>query len=268
MELRGPPRGRDVPEHEVERVLNAVIDSGITLIDTSIDYGLSEERIGRHLAHRRGEFMLASKCGCIAGQDPANDHPVIPHDYSRDNIRAGVEQSLRRLRTDYLDLLQVHLSPSREELEQHRVVETLYEIQDEGMARFLGISTKLPHAFDHAEMDVFDVFQVPYSALERQHEDVIDRMAVRGAGVMVRGVLGKGVPTDVSDRRQRHWDLLESWQGLEEEVRRERMEPTEYLVRFVLGRPAVSTALIGTASADHLLENVEYVKQGALDDRP
>src|SRR5918995_7512375 len=67
MELRGAPRGRPIPEEQAERILRAVLDSGINYIDTSIDYGLSEERIGRYIGSRRAEFFLASKCGCVPG---------------------------------------------------------------------------------------------------------------------------------------------------------------------------------------------------------
>ena len=64
MELRGKPGGPAIDDAEAGRLLNAVIDGGINLIDTSIDYGRSEQLIGRYLAHRRDEYFLASKCGC------------------------------------------------------------------------------------------------------------------------------------------------------------------------------------------------------------
>ena len=67
MELRGAPRARDITEQQAETILNKVLDSGINYIDTSIDYGLSEERIGRYISHRRAEYYLASKCGCLVG---------------------------------------------------------------------------------------------------------------------------------------------------------------------------------------------------------
>src|SRR5437762_13223244 len=76
MELRG--RGRDVNEAQAERVLNAVLDTGINYIDTSIDYGVSEQRIGNYISKRRSEYYLASKCGCLAGADPAAGTNV-PH---------------------------------------------------------------------------------------------------------------------------------------------------------------------------------------------
>src|ERR1700722_8495546 len=80
MELRGEPRGPAIEDEEAGRLLNAVLDGGINLIDTSIDYGASEELIGRYLANRREEFFLASKCGCPLEDPPAGATPPFPHD--------------------------------------------------------------------------------------------------------------------------------------------------------------------------------------------
>ena len=101
MELRGLPRGSEMADEDAGRLLNAILDGGINLIDTSPDYGRSEELIGRYVGHRRDEFFLASKCGCLM-ELPADARPPYPHDYSPGNVRAAVEQSLRRLRTDHL----------------------------------------------------------------------------------------------------------------------------------------------------------------------
>src|SRR5580692_10612546 len=79
MELRGAPRGPIVDEAQAGQVLNAVLDGGINLIDTSPDYGNSEELIGRYIGHRREEFFLASKCGCPLDQAP-NPTQRLPHD--------------------------------------------------------------------------------------------------------------------------------------------------------------------------------------------
>jgi aryl-alcohol dehydrogenase-like predicted oxidoreductase len=71
MELRGAPRGRDISEAQAENILNKVLYTGINYIDTSIDYGLSEERIGRYIGHRRDEYYRGRKCGCLVGAPPA-----------------------------------------------------------------------------------------------------------------------------------------------------------------------------------------------------
>src|SRR3981189_71473 len=144
MELRGAPRARDITENQAETILNAVLDAGINFIDTSIDYGVSEERIGRYISHRRSEDFLARKCGCRVGA-PAVRGQVSPHVFTRDNILAGVEQSLARMKTEYLDLVQFHISPSKQSLEENGALDAVMELKTAGKVRFIGMSGTLPH---------------------------------------------------------------------------------------------------------------------------
>ena len=160
MELRGQPRGPAITDDEAGRLLGAVLDSGINLIDTSVDYGHSEELIGRYLGHRRDEYFLASKCGCPLSPPP-DATPPYQHDYSPGNVRADIEESLRRLRTDRLDLVQVHMSPGRALMEAEHTVETLQSVRDEGKVRFIGMSGILPNLPDHIAMGVFEVLRSP-----------------------------------------------------------------------------------------------------------
>ncbi|MGB9643894.1 MAG: aldo/keto reductase, partial [Stellaceae bacterium] len=165
MELRGAPRARDISEAQAETILNAVLDSGINYIDTSIDYGLSEERIGRYIGHRRDEYYLASKCGCLVGAPPAPRGDRSPHVFTPENIIAGVEQSLRRMQTDHLDVVQFHSSPSQRTLQDNGAVDALLKLKDAGKVRFIGMSGTFPNLKDHIAMGIFDVFQIPYSAV-------------------------------------------------------------------------------------------------------
>jgi aryl-alcohol dehydrogenase-like predicted oxidoreductase len=161
MELRGAPRARPTTEEQAETILNAVLDAGINYIDTSIDYGVSEERIGRYISHRRSEYYLASKCGCLVGAPAAPVGQTSPHVFTRDNIIAGVEQSLRRMKTDYLDVVQFHISPSKQTLEENGAIDAVMDLKQSGKVRFIGMSATLPHLKDHIAMGIFDVFQVP-----------------------------------------------------------------------------------------------------------
>ncbi|WP_380560330.1 aldo/keto reductase, partial [Streptacidiphilus alkalitolerans] len=195
MELRGVPRGPEMTDDDAGRLLNAVLDGGINLIDTSPDYGRSEELIGTHLGGRRDEFFLSSKCGCPL-ETPTDAPPPYPHDFSPGNVRANVERSLRRLRTDRLDLVPVHMSPSEATLREDRTVETLKDLQAEGKIRFIGMSGILPNLPDHLAMDVFDVFQIPYSAVQRDHEALITRAADAGAGTLIRGGAARGAAAE------------------------------------------------------------------------
>ena len=190
------PRARPTTDEQAETILNAVLDAGINYIDTSIDYGVSEERIGRYISHRRSEYYLASKCGCLVGAATAPVGQVSPHVYTRDNIIAGVEQSLVRMKTDYLDLVQFHISPSKQTLEENGSLDAMMELKEAGKVRFIGMSGTLPHLKDHIAMGVFDVFQIPYSAMEREHEAVIAAASEAGAGIVIRGGAAKGAPSD------------------------------------------------------------------------
>src|SRR3954469_9705955 len=116
MELAGAPKARAIEERDAIRFLNRGVDLGITYLDASIDYGLSEQLIGKALAHRRGEFLLASKCACQVGVEGIGGRGE-KHTYTGENVTAGVEQSLRRLRTDHLDVVQVHGDPTRKQIE-------------------------------------------------------------------------------------------------------------------------------------------------------
>jgi aryl-alcohol dehydrogenase-like predicted oxidoreductase len=260
MELRGAPRGREVTEAQAETILHAVLDAGINYIDTSIDYGLSEERIGRYIANRRSEYYLASKCGCVVGAPPAPRGQRNPHVFTRENITRGVEQSLVRMRTDYLDVLQFHASPSRQTLEEHDAIDTVLALKRAGKVRFVGMSSTLPHLADHIAMGAFDVFQIPYSAVEREHEAVIATAAESGAGIVIRGGAAKGAPSG-GEEAGLQW---ERWQKARLEDVLEGMTPMEFILRFTFTHPGMATNIVGTINPAHLQNNLDALLQGPL----
>jgi aryl-alcohol dehydrogenase-like predicted oxidoreductase len=260
MDLRGAPRGRDVTEAQAETILNAVLDAGINYIDTSIDYGLSEERIGRYISGRRSEYYLASKCGCQVGAPPAPRGQRNPHVFTRDNIIAGVEQSLTRMQTDYLDLVQFHASPSKQTLEEHGALEAVQELKQAGKVRFIGMSSTLPHLLDHVQMGVFDVFQIPYSAVEREHESVISAASEAGTGIVIRGGAAKGAPSD-DKQAGTQWDR---WQQVKLDDLLEDMTSMEFVLRFTFSHPDMDTNIVGTINPAHLQANINALLQGPL----
>jgi aryl-alcohol dehydrogenase-like predicted oxidoreductase len=242
---------------DIAALLNGVLDHGINLIDTSPDYGGSEELIGEHLGGRRDEFFLASKCGCLvgaAGERRPGQTGVLPHDFTPENIRSGVEQSLRRMNTDHLDLVQFHISPSRETLEQNGAVEALQALRNEGKTRFIGMSGTLPNLVDHIEMGVFDAFQIPYSALERDHEEAITDAADAGAGTIIRGGVARGAPEkpvsamDGFPERmvQAYEERRERWADADLDDLLDGMTRMEFMLRFTLSHPQMHTTIVGT----------------------
>ena len=259
MELRGAPRARDTTEAQTETILNAVLDAGINYIDTSIDYGVSEERIGRYISDRRSEYYLASKCGCLVGA-PAVRGQTSPHVFTRENILAGVEQSLIRMKTDYLDLVQFHMSPSKQVLEENGALDAVMELKAAGKVRFIDMSGTLPHLKDHIAMGVFDVFQIPYSAMEREHEAIIASAAKAGAGIVIRGGAAKGAPSE-GKQAGLQW---ERWQKAKLEDLLGEMTPMEFILRFTFSNPDLDTTIVGTANPAHLRANVEILRKGPL----
>ena len=260
MEVRGAPHGRSVTEDEARNILNAVLDAGISFIDTSIDYGRSEEFIGKYIFHRRSEFYLATKCGCPVGAPPDKVQKGLrDHTYTRENIVAGVNQSLARMKTDHLDAVQFHGPQPAEAIDE--AIQTLRDLKSEGKIRFLGVSSDLPHLPDDIAKGVYDVFQIPYSALLRQNEDLITAAAEAGSGTIIRGGVAQGEPGQGRGRD-------ELWQKFHEakldELREEGETRSGFMLRFTLSQPCLHTTIVGTKNPDHLQDNVKAAQRGPL----
>ena len=270
LELRGIVAGvgRAIAEDQAESILNQVLDSGINYIDTSVDYGESEKRIGKFISARRSEFILATKCGCPPDiskfspeQRPRYGVPLPSlHDYSRKNIIDTLDQSLSRLNTDYIDVLQLHFSPSVELLEQESAIETLSTLKGEGKIRFIGCSSILPNIMDHINMGVFDVLQIPYSKLEAAHENAIRLAAEAGIGTVIRGGVAKGLP-DHQHSSADAWDL---WNRANLDEFMDDRSRIEFLLRLTISNPDVHTAIIGTSNPEHLKANIAAAAAGPL----
>jgi aryl-alcohol dehydrogenase-like predicted oxidoreductase len=261
MELRGAPVGPEISDQQAEKVLNAVLDAGINFIDTSIDYGRSEELIGRFIAHRRSEYFLASKCGCVPGAPMGAEHI-----HTADNIRAGVEQSLRRMKTDYLDLVQFHRSLTRHQFEEQGALEAALALKKAGKVSWIGVSGTLPQLAEQIGMGVFDAFQIPYSALQREHEEIIARASTAGAGIIIRGGVARGAPTDW----QRSYYMLpgksmrERWEQARLDELLDGMSRAEFMLRFTLSNPDLDTTIVGTRDLGHLRDNIAATLKGPL----
>ncbi len=262
MELRGAPRGPEVSDAEAEVILNAVLDAGINMIDTSPDYGRSEELIGRFISDRRDECFLASKCGCVPGAAMGTDHI-----HTAANIRAGVEQSLQRMKTDRIDLVQFHRSLTPHEFEEQGALQELQALQREGKVRFIGVSGTLPNLTQQIAMGVFDAFQIPYSALQREHEDVIARASAAGAGIIIRGGAARGMP---EDWQSRNYYMLptetarDRWEQAKLDDLLDGMSRMEFTLRFTLSDPDLDTTIVGTRNPDHLRANIAAAQKGPL----
>ena len=270
LELRGMVAGvgRPLEPGQPERILSAVLDAGINYTDVAVDYGEAEDHIGKCISGRRQEFFLATKCGCpldvsrFSPSERTRYGTPLPrlHDYSRENIIKACDQSLRRLNTDYLDVVQFHFSPTREVLEQEGAIQTLQDLKREGKIRFIGCSSILPNVTDHIGMGVFDVLQIPYSALQPEHEAAIAAAARAGLGTVIRGGVARGGPGE-GQGSANLWDL---WKQAEMDVLLQGMSAAEFMLRFTISNPDVHTTAVGTLNPAHLQENVAAVLKGPL----
>ena len=238
-------------EESAGKTLNFVLDQGINLIDTARAYHRSEERIGKSIAHRRSEFVLASKCG---------EHSNEPHtyyDFSYKAVKDSINKSLDLLRTDVIDVMQIHFGPDPEKvLADGETVAAMSDAQAQGKIRFLGAS---PHHSIMAaciESGAFDVLQVEYSLLNRQSEELIAEAAMRNIGILIRGGLGQGYLTPKVQLHLHKTDdanaaktagLLNLLNGNPE------LLPAA-AIQFLLANNNISSVLVGSKSSEHIAQ--------------
>ena len=248
----GAGHRKPMTEQQNQAMVRRVVDSGITLIDTANDYGNSEEMIGLAISDRYSEVTVSTKCGC----SPSG------HNWTRDNLFRGLEESLERLQTDCIDIMQTHGGSVRE-FEENGAVDSLLEMREQGSVKWIGASTNLPHLPTFIEWGVFDIFQLPYSALDRTHEDWITKAAESGAGILIRGGVALGEP-GVGKGSESEWQAFED-AGLDE-LREEGESRTAFVLRFVANHPSAHCNLVGTTNPAHLQENIDAMLRGPLPD--
>lgn len=262
MGIRGPRTWgvRVVSDEDAEAMLNCVLDSGINFIDTSPDYGISEERIGRYISSRRSEFYLATKCGCAYQQH--ENHLEIDHIWNKDVLTLNLETSLKRLQTDHIDLLQFHGGDAAT-FQREGLIELVMSFRDQGMVNFIGVSSSLPNLPALIDLDVFDAFQIPYSCLAPQHHDLITRAAESGAGIIIRGGIAQGGP----DAEIQRPALNDVWSRAKlDDLLPVGTNRAELILRYTLSHPHCHTTIVGTCNPSHLTENLAAVAKGALPD--
>ncbi|MFI5382060.1 MAG: aldo/keto reductase [Tepidisphaerales bacterium] len=217
-------QGYDLPsDAEAERLLNGVLDLGINLIDTAPAYGISEERIGRFLAHRRGEFTLSTKVG------ETFENGASVYDFSAGAVRASIERSLARLKTEVLDIVVIHSNgDDLRILHETDCVPALQELRKGGQVRFIGLSGRLPAAEIEA-MQWADVLMVECHPDDTSHEPVLAEASARGVGILIKKPLASG-----------------------------RL-PAAQAIPWILRQPGVASLVIGGLNLEHIRGNLFVV---------
>lgn len=229
------PAGFALPdERQAADLLTLARELGINLIDTAPAYGTSEERLGRLLGKQRHEWVICTK----VGEDFSAGESTF--DFSAARMRFSIERSLRRLQTDYLDLVLVHSDGRDLELiDRYEVFAHLEELKRAGWIRAYGMSTKTL-AGGLAAAEHSDVVMVTYNPWHQEEVAVIDACQQRGKGVLIKKALASG-------------HLAASGTNLDE-------DPVQASLQLIFNHPGVSSAIVGTINPHHLRDNVHKAR--------
>lgn len=216
------PSAYELPDDAAaEQLLNGVLDLGINLIDTAPAYGFSEERIGHFISHRRSEFLLSTKVG-ETFEDGESEYNFDP-----DAMKRSIDESLRRLRADHVDVLLIHSDGNDEEiLSDDEVIDVMLEAKAQGKTRLIGFSGKTIIGARNA-LDFADVLMIEYHPLDTSHEAVMHEAYQRGVGVLIKKPLAAG-----------------------------RIAP-EQAIPFAMRHPATSSLVIGGLNLEHIKRNLD-----------
>lgn len=241
-----------VSEEDAAALLNGALDLGVTLIDTARGYGHSEDRIGRHIAHRRDAYVLSTKVGYgVEGEE----------NWTGPCITKGVELALRLMKTDHVDICHLHSCP-KEMLATGEVTEALLDCVERGLVRipaYSGEDEALTYAINTGD---FKGFEASVNVCDQR---VIDGQIPKmlGAGMIAKRPLMNVAWT--FDERPRGTYAEEYWVRLHEMGADLGEEPAETTLRFSAFTPGVTCVITGTKNLDHLKRNVEFVSRGPLE---
>ena len=226
-------------DEQVRALLTCARDMGVNFLDTAPSYGYSEERLGELLRKERKHWVISTKVGEEFEADKFSDEGTSRFDFSAKHTRMSVERSLRRLRTDYLDLVLIHSDGNDLEILQNaEVLHTLQQLKQEGWIRALGISSKTLEggllAAEHC-----DAVMLMYNEDYPDEEAVIAKSAQQGASVLLKKVLASGhICHDAPP------------------VQTETQDPIQSALNFAYAQSGVTSAIIGTVNLQHLHANL------------
>ena len=239
---------------QIQRAVDTAIDQGINFFDTSPYYGLTlaEERLGAALAGKREDILLATKCG---------RYGLNEFDFSRARIRRSAEESLQRLRTDHVDLLQAH---DIEFADQQQIVEetipALRELQAEGKTLFVGITgyslSMLRRVAEAVPIDTI-LSYCRYSLLNTDMQDVLVPLAkdvglINASPLMMGALTGSGTP----EWHAASTSLKAAGLRAAQEAKRNGTPIETLALQFAMQQDFAACTLIGMSSAEEVQQNV------------
>lgn len=217
------PQGFELPsDKECLDLLALARDLGVNMLDTAPAYGRSEERLGSLLEGQRQDWVIVGK----AGEEFENGQSA--YHFTAKHFRMSLERSLKRLRTDYLDVLLIHSDGhDLDILSKPDLIEEMQRFKEEGLVRAIGASTKTAQGGIKA-LELMDVVMASYTEAYQDEKSALDYAATHQKGVLLKKVLSSGHNTNIEDA-----------------------------MRFALSHPALPAAIIGTINPKHLEQNIK-----------
>jgi aryl-alcohol dehydrogenase-like predicted oxidoreductase len=249
----------NIPQHEITRLLNQLLDSGVNVIDTAASYPGAEEAIGKAIGNRRDEFVLVSKCGQSFGDVPGDA-------WSAQVITATIERSLARMRTDRLDVMLLH-SCELDVLQRGEAIEALVSAREAGKIRHAGYSGDNGAAAWAAAHPELEVLQTSVSITDQHNIDLVLPIArEHNVGVMAKRPIADAAwnPTRPGMYQSYGKVYEDRLKAMNISAEKYRLSWIELALRFTLSFREVSTAIVGTTNLEHARANVGVASQGPL----
>lgn len=235
------------------RLLNIALDAGINFLDTAACYGDSEVLIGKTIADRRDEFILATKAGHVTDGYPGEA-------WTADTIRDSIKRSLKRMRTDHLDLVQLH-SCGVDVLERGEVIQVLLDAKQSGKVRFIGYSGDNEAARWAIESGYFDTLQTSFNLLDQAPlEDTLPMAEAAGMGIIIKRPIANAVwGSPEGSGRETYRRRAQAMQA-QGPIPEAPADPIALALGFLLAHDNIDTAIVGTSDPDHMRENIAIVE--------
>lgn len=253
-------------QNTVSTLLNAALDAGMNVVDTAECYIDSEVQIGEAIGHRRKDFYLFTKCGHIT------DSGGRGSDWSKASLLKSIERSLKRLKTDAVDLVQLH-SCSIEELKKGDCIDALEQAKKEGKTRYIGYSGDSLAAKFAIETDRFDSLQTSVNILDQECIELTLPLAVkRNMGVIAKRPIANAVWRN--EKKPDNGYYVPYWERLQELKYEFTQEPTRsrpspdgaagVAMRFTAMQPGVDVLIVGTTKPERWRQNAQLMQAGPL----